>query len=48
MPMLEKNNIVIYFLPEPKNNPNAVIAPWGHQAKRGRAAYKILPDKFQY
>ena len=46
--MLEKKNIVIYFLPEPKNNPNEVIASWGPHAKRGEAAYKILPDNFEY
>ena len=42
----EASQIIILFLPEPKNNPNAVIAPWGSHAKRGGAAYYNLPDIF--
>ena len=47
-PLLEKNNLDIYLLPDTKNDPNAVFAPWGNHAKRGRAAYKIVPDNFEY
>ena len=30
------------FLAEPKNNTNAVIAPWGHHAKRGESSVRAL------
>ena len=36
------SQIIILFLPEPKNNPNAVIASWGPHPKGGEAAYYKL------